>query len=77
MQKKTTREAGKKKTQAAVNESYLQTVFRRFRKHRLALVSFIVLVALVGAALLAPSVPSAERRHCRTGLAQTRSEEMS
>ena len=54
MQKKTTREAGKKKTQAAVNESYLQTVFRRFRKHRLALVSFIVLVALVGAALLAP-----------------------
>ena len=54
MQKKNTREAGKKKTQAAVNESYLQTVFRRFRKHRLALVSFIVLVALVGAALLAP-----------------------
>ena len=54
MQKKNHPGSRKKKTQAAVNESYLQTVFRRFRKHRLALVSFIVLVALVGAALLAP-----------------------
>lgn len=36
------------------NESYLQTVFRRFRRHRLAMVSLVVLVVLVGAALLAP-----------------------
>ena len=54
MQKKVTQEAGKKKPQAAVNESYLQTVFRRFRRHRLALVSLVVLAVLVGAALLAP-----------------------
>ena len=36
------------------NESYLQTVFRRFRRHRLAMVSLVVLIILVGAALLAP-----------------------
>lgn len=36
------------------NESYYQTVFRRFRHHRLAAVSLIVLVILGGAALLAP-----------------------
>ena len=33
------------------NESYLQTVFRRFRRHRLAMVSLVVLIILVGAAL--------------------------
>ena len=37
-----------------INESYLQTVFRRFRRHHLAMVSLVVLVILVGAALLAP-----------------------
>lgn len=37
-----------------INESYLQTVFRRFRRHRLAMVSLVVLIILVGAALLAP-----------------------
>lgn len=36
------------------NESYLQTVFRRFRRHRLAMASSVVLTVLVGAALLAP-----------------------
>ena len=36
------------------NESYLQTVFRRFRRHRLALVSSVVFIVLAGAALLAP-----------------------
>ena len=36
------------------NESYLQTVFRRFRRHRLALISSVVFIVLAGAALLAP-----------------------
>ncbi len=36
------------------NETYLQTVFRRFRRHRLAMVSLVVLIILVGSALLAP-----------------------
>ena len=35
-------------------ESYIQTVFRRFRRHRLAMVSLVVLAVLCGAALLAP-----------------------
>ena len=38
------------------NESYLQTVFRRFCHHRLAVVSLMVLVILGGAALLAPVI---------------------
>ncbi len=37
-----------------ISESYFQTVFRRFRRHRLALASFIVRALLGGAALLAP-----------------------
>lgn len=36
------------------NESYSQTVFRRFRHHRLAMMSLIILAVLGGAALLAP-----------------------
>lgn len=36
------------------SESYLQTVWRRFRRHHLALVSLVVLAVIVGAALLAP-----------------------
>ena len=36
------------------NESYLQTVFRRFRRHRLAMASSVVFIVLAGAALLAP-----------------------
>ncbi len=36
------------------NESYFQTVFRRFRHHRLAMVSLVVVTVLGGAALLAP-----------------------
>lgn len=35
-------------------ESYLQTVFRRFKKHRLGVVSLILVIILGGAALLAP-----------------------
>lgn len=38
------------------NESYWQTVFRRFRRHRLAMVSMILLLVLGGAALLAPVI---------------------
>lgn len=38
------------------NESYWQTVFRRFRRHHLALASLIVLLILGGAALLAPVI---------------------
>lgn len=37
-----------------ISESYLQTVFRRFRRHHLAAVSLVVLVILAGAALFAP-----------------------
>lgn len=37
-----------------ISESYFQTIFRRFRRHRLAAVSLIILIALGGAALLAP-----------------------
>lgn len=38
------------------NESYFQTVSRRFRHHRLATISLVVLVILGGAALLAPLI---------------------
>ncbi|MBD5500761.1 MAG: ABC transporter permease [Lachnospiraceae bacterium] len=38
------------------NESYLQTVFRRFRRHKLALVSLIIVIILGLAALLAPVI---------------------
>lgn len=36
------------------NESYLQTVWRRFRRHRLAMVSLVVFLLLAGAAVFAP-----------------------
>ena len=39
-----------------VNESYLQTVVRRFRRHHLATVSLVVLAILCGAAILAPVI---------------------
>lgn len=38
------------------SESYMQTVFRRFRRHKPALVSLIVVSILGGAALLAPFI---------------------
>ena len=40
----------------STRESYLQTVFRRFRRHHLAAVSRVILVILGGAALLAPVI---------------------
>lgn len=39
-----------------VSESYFQTVFRRFRRHHLAVVSLVILTILGGAALLAPVI---------------------
>lgn len=39
-----------------VNESYLQTVWRRFKRHKLGVVSLIILIILGGAALLAPVI---------------------
>lgn len=39
-----------------ISESYFQTVFRRFRRHRLAAASLIILIILGGAALLAPMI---------------------
>ncbi len=39
-----------------VNESYLQTVLRRFRRHRLATISLVILIVLGAAALLAPVI---------------------
>ncbi len=38
------------------SESYLQTVWRRFKRHRLAAVSLVVLTVITGAALLAPVI---------------------
>lgn len=45
-----------KKQNTITTESYLQTVFRRFRKHHLAMVSMIILAILGGAAILAPII---------------------
>lgn len=45
-----------KKEKDMISESYFQTVFRRFRRHRLAAASLIILIILGGAALLAPMI---------------------
>ena len=45
----------KNKTDIA-SESYARTVYRRFKRHHLAVVSLMVLVVVVGAALLAPLI---------------------
>ncbi len=42
------------KVKDITGESYLQTVFRRFRRHKLAMVSLVLLMVLGGAALFAP-----------------------
>lgn len=39
-----------------MNESYGQTVWRRFKRHKLAMVSLVLLVILGGAAILAPVI---------------------
>ena len=61
------------KNKDITRESYLQTVFRRFRRHHLAAVSLVILVILGGAALLAPVIrmplweASAARPTCSSG----------
>ncbi len=45
-----------KKKKEMVTESYLQTVFRRFKRHHLAAFSLVVLAFVCGAALLAPVI---------------------
>lgn len=52
IEKKTGTDAGKD----IHSESYLQTVWRRFKRHHLATISLAVLVIVVGAALLAPFI---------------------
>jgi len=45
-----------KKETDIVNESYLQTVFRRFKRHKLALVSLVTVIILGLLALLSPAI---------------------
>lgn len=46
----------KKKQSTIMTESYFQTVFRRFRKHHLAMGSLVILAVLSAAAILAPVI---------------------
>lgn len=46
----------KKKNIDLMNESYLQTVSRRFKHHRLAMISLVIVIILGLAALLAPII---------------------
>lgn len=48
--------ACRQNTNSIITESYLQTVFRRFRRHHLAAFSMVVLTILCGAAVLAPVI---------------------
>ncbi len=45
-----------KKVNDITNESYLQTVLRRFKRHKLAMISLVVVIVLGLAALLAPVI---------------------
>ncbi len=45
-----------KKVNDIANESYLQTVLRRFKRHKLAMISLVVVIVLGLAALLAPVI---------------------
>lgn len=45
-----------KKNIDIINESYLQTVWRRFRRHKLGVVSLIIVLMLALAAILAPII---------------------
>ncbi len=46
----------KKRNEYMVSESYGQMVWRRFRHHKLAMASLVILIILSGAALLAPVI---------------------
>lgn len=50
------RKKQKEKKNDIVSESYLQTVFRRFKRHKLALISLVIVVVLGLAALFAPLI---------------------
>lgn len=39
-----------------ISETYLQTIWRRFRRHKLAMVSLVILLLMCSAALLAPVI---------------------
>ncbi len=45
-----------KKVNDIANESYLQTVLRRFKRHKLAMISLVVVIVLGLAAVLAPVI---------------------
>lgn len=49
-----TDQADKKETNKPLNETYRQTVWRRFKRHRLARISLVVVLILSSAAILAP-----------------------
>lgn len=42
------------KREAKISETYVQTVWRRFRRHKLAMVSLVILFLMCGAAVFAP-----------------------
>ncbi len=54
MRAKIRAERAKPLTQVPENETYLQTVWRRFKRHRLAMISMVILGILVFAAVFAP-----------------------
>lgn len=47
-------ERTRRRAEIPESETYLQTVWRRFRRHRLAMVSSVILLAIVAAALIGP-----------------------
>ncbi len=49
-------EQAKRRSEIPENETYLQTVWRRFKRHRLAMVSGVVLGIIVFAAVFAPFI---------------------
>lgn len=47
-------ERTRRRAEIPESETYLQTVWRRFRRHRLAMVSGVILLAIIAAALIGP-----------------------
>lgn len=47
-------ERTRRRAEIPESETYLQTVWRRFRRHRLAMISGVILLAIVAAALIGP-----------------------
>ena len=62
----------RKKKKVNANETYMQTVMRRFRAHHLAKISLVILVVVGLAALFAPVVaPCSPDYTCRSGASGT------